>query len=226
MSPADQKMSHPAHPRVFELLPWYHNDALDAAQRAQVDSHLRECLICTREVRRLRQLTIALAGSANEHTSVQAFLRLSAEIEARQFSWRRRLKAVLAGMVAPIPVATCVAVVALCAFLVIQSQRNAETLVGGAEKQFQTLGRQEQLPSSLEQPLLRVVLKDVGLRQSWLARHDAQLIEGPSEIGVMTVKLTLGARSFETIIAQMRAESDTLFVEPLRNIGTRPDRRR
>ena len=71
-----------------------------------------------------------------------------------------------------------------------------------------------------------MVLKDVGLRQPWLARHDAQLIEGPSEIGVMTVKLTLGARSFETMIAQMRAESDTLFVEPLRNIGTRPDRRR
>ena len=63
-------------------------------------------------------------------------------------------------------------------------------------------------------------------RQRWLTSHEAELIDGPSDIGVMTVRLELGPRSIGTVIEHMRAEADTLFVEPLRSTGTRPDRRR
>ncbi len=229
MKPADNQTNHPAHQAVWELLSWYHNDALDAVQRAQVDGHLRECLICTYEVRRLRQLSMAVAAPANEHACAQAFMRLSAEIDARQGSWRGRLRALLAGLLMPAPLLAGLALGGLCIVLVLKQHHVDEIVTSVAEKQFQTLGRQERLPSQLDQPLLRVVLRDgvvAQQRQEWLTSHDAELIEGPSPIGVMTVRVVLGARNVDDVIKQMRAETDTLFVEPLRTTGTRPDRRR
>jgi len=229
MKAADRTATHPAHEAVWDMLPWYHNDGLDAAQRAQVDHHLRECLVCAREVRHLRQLHLAIAAPANEHACAQAFQRLSAEIDARQGSWRERLRALLVGLLMPAPVLAGVAVLALCALLAWHGQRANEAVTEEVEQQFQTLGRRDHLASRLDQPLLRVVLKDsadAAARQAWLSGHGAELVDGPSDIGVMTVRLKLGARSVNTVIEQMRAEADTLFVEPLRNTGTRPDRRR
>lgn len=229
MKPVDQSLNHPAHEVVRELLPWYHNDGLDTVQRARVDSHLRECLICTRELRQLRQLHVAMRAPANEQARAQAFQRLAADIDARQSSWRERLRMLLVGLLAPAPMLATVAVIALCGVMVWNGQRSTEPVSVNAEKQFQTLGRHDRLASRLDQPLLRVVLKDgvsADHRQQWLRSHAAELIDGPSDIGVMTVRLTLGPRSFATVIEHMRAEADTLFVEPLRSTGTRPDRRR
>lgn len=229
MNGAEQSSNHPAHAAVWELLPWYHNDVLEPAQRAQVDSHLRECLVCAREVRHLRQLNLAIRAPAHEHASAQAFARLSAEIDARERSWRERLRALLVGLLAPAPMLAAVAFIALAMLLVWNVQRSDETVFDSAEKQFQTLGRHDHLSSSLDQPLLRVVLKDgvtSAKRDGWLRAHQAELLEGPTAIGVMTVRLELGQRNINSVIEQMRAEADTLFVEPLRNTGTRPDRRR
>ena len=229
MNPADNETTHPAHKAVWEMLPWYHNDALDSAQRARVDGHMRECLICAHEVRRLRQLSMAIAAPANEHACAQAFTRLSAKINAEQGSWRGRLRAMLAGLLTPAPLLAGLAVAGLCAFLVFTQRHSNEVVSAVAEKQFMTLGRQERLPSLLAQPLLRVVLKDAlteSQRQDWLLRHDAEVIEGPTPIGVLTVRVILGGRNVDDVIKQMRAEADTLFVEPLRTTGKRPDRRR
>jgi hypothetical protein len=229
MNPAEQPANHPAHEAVWELLPWYHNDGLDGAQRALVDSHLRECLICAREVRHLRQLHMAVAAPANEQACAQAFQRLSAEIDARQRSWRERLRSFMLGFVAPAPIFAAVAMMALCGLWVWSVTGGDVVVTDSAEKQFQTLGRHDSRASPLDQPLLRVVLKDsvdVAARRAWLSSHDAELVDGPSDIGVMTVRVKLGARGVASVIEQMRAEADTLFVEPLRTTGTRPDRRR
>ena len=229
MKPAEQTANHPAHVAVWELLPWYHNEGLDTAQRALVDAHLRECLVCAREVRHLRQLDRAIAAPANEHACNQAFARLAAEIDARERSWRERLRALLASLLTPAPILAGVAVSAPSARAVASGQLGNSVVNDEVEKQFQTLGRHDHLASRLDQPLLRVVLKDsvrAAAREAWLSSHDAQLIDGPSAIGVMTVRINLGPRSVNAVIEQMRAEADTLFVEPLRTTGTRPDRRR
>lgn len=229
MKPADNDTTHPAHKAVWEMLPWYLNDALDGVQRTRADGHLRECLICAHEVRRLRQLSMAVAAPANEHACAQAFTRLSAQINAEQGSWRGRLRTMLAGLLTPAPLLAGLAVAGLCALLVVKQHQGSAVVSAVAEKQFQTLGRQERLPALLAQPLLRVVLKDAlseSQRQDWLLRHDAELIEGPSPIGVITVRVILGTRNADDVIKQMRAEADTLFVEPLRATGKRPDRRR
>ena len=137
MKPAEQASNHPAHETVWELLPWYHNDGLDTAQRALVDGHLRECLICRREVRQLRQLGMAIAAPANEQACAQAFQRLATEIDARRSSWRERLHELLVGLTAPASMLAAVAVIALCALLVWPGQRGDQAVSDGAEKQFQ-----------------------------------------------------------------------------------------
>ena len=229
MKPADNDTTHPAHEAVWELLPWYHNDALNGAQRMHVDGHLRECLICAHEVRRLRQLSKAIVAPAEEQACAQAFSRLSAQINAQQGSWHGRVRALLASLLTPAPLLAGLAVAGLCAFLVVKQYQGNEVVSTSAEKQFKTLGRQERFPALLAQPLLRVVLKDAlseSQRQDWLLRHNAEVIDGPSPIGVLTVRVILGGRNVADVIKHMRAETDTLFVEPLRSTGTRPDRRR
>ena len=229
MNAADENAQHPAHDAVWELLPWYHNDGLAPAQRARVDSHLRECLVCTRELKLLRQLDMALTTPAMENASAQGFQRLTAEIDARQNSWRQRLRHWLSVAMAPAPLLAAVAGVAFALLVVWNVERGSVAVSDTAEKQFQTLGRHDARTSLLSAPLLRVVLKDsvdAAARQAWLTSHDAELVDGPSDIGVMTVRVKLGARNVSHVIDAMRAETDTLFVEPLRNTGTRPDRRR
>lgn len=229
MKPADNDTTHPAHEAVWELLPWHHNDALNGAQRMQVDGHLRECLICAHEVRRLRQLSAAIVAPAKEQACAQAFSRLSAQINAQQGSWHGRVRALLASLLTPAPLLAGLAVAGLCAFLVVKQYQGNDVASASVEKQFKTLGRQERLPALLAQPLLRVVLKDAlseSQRQDWLLRHNAEVIDGPSPIGVLTVRVILGGRNVTDVIKHMRAETDTLFVEPLRSTGTRPDRRR
>lgn len=228
MSAADQDHTHPAHGAAWELLPWYEGEGLTEAQRALVRSHLRECLVCRREARRLRQLAAAMAAPAHDHASAQAFQRLSARIQSRETGWRARLRELFAGLAAPVPALAMVGV-AVVAVLVAVSQRPVLESAVPAPNRFQTLGRAERLESTLEAPLLRVVLREGvvrELREDWLARHQAELVEGPSPIGVMTVRLALGARHLDSVIAGMRAEADTLFVEPLSLAGRRPERLR
>ena len=229
MENAEQDLIQAAHARVWELLPWYHNGSLEAAERPALEAHIGACLTCTRELRRLRQLTIAVAAPANEHACTHAFLRLSAQIRAQQTSWRGRLLAALRMLSQPAPAIAGAAMVLICVVLIGNMTLMNDEQAPTAERPFQTLGRQQSAPSELRHPTLRVVLRDqldrVGLEQ-WLARHEAQLVDGPSAIGVLTVKVALERRTMDTVLAQMRADQDTLFVESIDVIGTRPDRQR
>ncbi|MEQ8660419.1 MAG: hypothetical protein RLW62_06345, partial [Gammaproteobacteria bacterium] len=111
----------------------------------------------------------------------------------------------------------------------------AVIVLGGAPtpappgQSFQTLGPHAGGAPALDRPRLRIVLRDgVGgdALAAWLARHAAELIDGPSAIGVMTVSVPLGTQPFEQLLGTIRADADTLFVEPVSQVGARPDRRR
>ena len=169
-----------------------------------------------------------MAAPGEDHASARAFRRLAARIESDQRGWRARLRGLFAGLFTPGPALAALGV-AVLAVLVTVSQRPQEDAPAVPQTKFQTLGRADRLDSTLEQPLLRVVLRDGvvrAARDAWLARHQAELVDGPSAIGVMTVRLALGSRRLEQVIASMREQPDTLFVEPLGLGGSRPDRRR
>jgi hypothetical protein len=127
------------------------------------------------------------------------------------------------------PAIAAVATAAVCAILLGNVALIEDQHAPTAQRSFQTLGRQESAPSELSHPTLRVVLRDelnAGGLEQWLARHDAQLVDGPSAIGVMTVKVALDRRTMDSVLTHMRADADTLFVESIDVVGNRPDRRR
>jgi anti-sigma factor RsiW len=66
------------HERAFELLPWFVNGRLDAAEREGVESHLRSCLPCRRELKEQQRLRTALREQPAVHISPQtSFERLT-----------------------------------------------------------------------------------------------------------------------------------------------------
>jgi hypothetical protein len=66
------------HERAFELLPWFVNDTLAAAEREAVELHVRTCITCRREVKDQQQLLAVLQKQPTVHLSEQnGFERLT-----------------------------------------------------------------------------------------------------------------------------------------------------
>lgn len=220
---------HPGHARAWPLLPWYVNDSLAEEEHALVRAHLGECLVCRREVQRLDHLAQAVTGALGEYGCSQAYSRLAAQIHDARQPWYAQAWRAVTRVLQPVPLAAGAAVLVCSAALV------ALIVLGGAPRStpdgqsFQTLGRQALAPASLDRPRLRIVLRDGVSGEAlsgWLQRHGAELVDGPSAIGVMTVAVALGPRPFARVVERMRADTDTVFVEPVSQVGVRPDRRR
>ncbi len=84
------------HRLAFELLPWFVNETLDHAERAQVEQHLQECAACRRELDWLRELSSVYPQSELAIDGELAFARLAPRLEPqnarrRQWSWFYRL---------------------------------------------------------------------------------------------------------------------------------------
>lgn len=224
-----------AHARAFELLPWYRNGSLDGNEGEFVRQHLGECLVCRRDLQRLELLGQALAAPASEQAGAQAYARLAARLAADAAApawWHpRRLFATWRRLYAPLPLTVGAVAGAVLAVTL-------NTLGGGAgqsaapavgEQRFQTLGVQPASGTELSHPLVRIVLDDAldpSGRSAWLTRHGAELVDGPSAIGVLTVRVELGRHSMAHMLDALRADPQTLFVEAIDVVGTRPDRRR
>lgn len=220
---------HPRHAQAAALLPWYVNGSLAADEYALVRVHLGECLVCRREAQRLGHLARAVTGTVGEYACSQAYARLATHIEGRARPWYRRGWRAVVGAFAPLPLAAGAAVLGCSAVVV------ALIVLGGTPppatpgQSFQTLGQHRGSVSTLDRPRLRVVLRDgvtSAARADWLARHDAELVDGPSAIGVMTVSVPLATMPFEDLVEAIRGDADTLFVEPVSAVGKRPDRQR
>lgn len=232
MRTLDHENMHPAHARVWELLPWYENRSLDAHEMREVEAHLGECLVCGRELRKLERLTAAVAVPAEDHACTEAFVRLSERINASNTTtsdWSTRLTAGLRSVFEPVPLIAGASLLVVSSVLVAVIVLNGETTLSEIEQPFQTLGQKESSAAPMSHPLFRVVLRnapgDAGL-DAWLVRHEADLVDGPSDIGVLTVKVATGRRSFDAVLGEIRADAETIFVEPVNIIGTRPDRLR
>jgi anti-sigma factor RsiW len=231
MKAPEQLTMPPAHMRAWELLPWYLNGSLDEVERENVRLHLGECLVCTRELRRLEQLDAAVAAPITDHACAQAFARLSRQIYTTDLlpSWPQRAFKVLREIFEPVPLIAGASLLVVCSVLVGTIVASGRGEVRQAEQPFQTLGRRQSLPSELSHPLVRIVLRDdVGTSglDAWLERHSAELVDGPSAIGVLTVRVAMGARTIDALLASLRADTQTLFIEPVDRVGTRPDRHR
>lgn len=65
------------HQEVFLLLPWYVNSSLRQSELKSVESHLKVCLICKREVTALQRLALSVQTTDTLNSAAQAsFSRL------------------------------------------------------------------------------------------------------------------------------------------------------
>ena len=232
MKIGNQAIMHPVHDRIWDMLPWYHNGSLKADEHREVEAHLGECLVCGREMRRLGRLAVAVEVPAADHACTQAYMRLSERIHAREVRtqiWTRKLLGGLRDIFEPVPLIAGAAVLVVSAALAAVIVVTGDAKLSIIEQPFQTLGHQEQISAPLSHLLFRIVLADgmkAADRNAWLVRYDAELIDGPSEIGVLTIKVAMRTPGFDTALERMRADAGTIFVEPVDVIGTRPDRHR
>lgn len=79
------------HMRCEPLLPWFVNGTLDARERAEVDDHLAGCERCRAEVRRLRDLSVAVRSMEIDPACDRAFARLSGSLDATPLGARPEL---------------------------------------------------------------------------------------------------------------------------------------
>lgn len=224
------RSAHPEHPGLFDSLPCYVNGSLAPDVHRRVQVHLGECLVCRRELRRLELLASALAVPAMEQAGAAAYTRLGARLaraERPGERWRGLLsRARGAGRWL---VSLGVAAALVLAALLAQRQDAVNLPRAAVDQRFQTLGRRADPVSALGAPLVRVVLDDAlgpTARAAWLAGHGAELVDGPSDIGVFTIKVDIARRTMADAVAGLRADPATLFVEPVDVVGARPDRRR
>lgn len=225
MKSAEHRVLHPAHTQAWSLLPWYVNGSLAEHERTVVRAHLGECLVCAREQRRLETLAAAVAGPVEEHACTQAYGRLAQRIgnvPGRAPARRPRV------LFEPLPLVAGALLLVCSSALVASIVLSRAPVVADSLQAFQTLGSQGTQGGGRVEPVLRVVLHDSSAEalQGWLDRHRAEVIDGPSAIGVLTVKIALAPRTFDSMLARIRADDTTLFVEPVSAVGMRPDRMR
>lgn len=219
------------HDQVWLLLPWYANGSLDKSESALVSAHLGECLLCHREFRRLAQLEQAVSVPIEHEAASRSFERFAgnlAQAPQREF-WLGAAFRRFIGLFEPIPLAAGAGVLVVSSAIVAAIVLNGDADAVSNNQSFETLGVQQKLVSPLELPQFRVVLQDGFDQQSltnWLSNNEAELIDGPSEIGVLTIGVRLGTRGFEQRLDEIRADAATLFVEPISYVGKRPDRQR
>ncbi|HEX2162476.1 MAG TPA: zf-HC2 domain-containing protein, partial [Thermoanaerobaculia bacterium] len=68
------------HQEVWELLPWYVNGTLAAAERQAVDEHLERCPLCQSEVTASRRLSQAVRLAVEMPPSDERVARLLARL--------------------------------------------------------------------------------------------------------------------------------------------------
>ena len=60
------------HQQILLLLPWYLNQSLEQDERQQVESHIRSCILCSRELVVLRKLAAAVKQSSDLDVAAEA----------------------------------------------------------------------------------------------------------------------------------------------------------
>lgn len=215
-----------SHLRAFELLPWYANGTLEAAERRSVEEHLAECDVCREELGRCQTFgaevrRAEVAAPAPHPKQLERLLEQVEEIEATPRAvtglanpWRRlsALVAVSPRGVRGLLAAQLAALFVLAAVLAWQARSTPAT--------FHTLSEAPAVaPAATAQ--LRVVFtpqtREEEMRKL-LFEIRGHIVAGPSPLGVYTIEVAAGdgADPVSVVLQHLRSSPAVSFAEPLR----------
>lgn len=195
------------HAAVFELLPWYVSGALQREEGAGVAEHLHACLVCRRELEFLENLRHTLRAPTSDRHCEDALRRLHARL-AQPTSVLRSPWLAVAILVLTVGLVSIVGVKAGMG----DDRPNAVELSGIAASHAlggHAPGARAQLVfyENVTERQLRALLVSVG----------AELVEGPTPLGVYTVALARGedARTIGRALSALRQSRRVVYAESL-----------
>lgn len=225
-----------SHADIALLLPWYVNQSLAFNESQQVETHLKSCLICRRELVNLRKLSSAVQGSTDLDVAAEASLAgLRAKMQSTQQS--RQVPAPWSGK-AKNRLGECGRVdndlfdnrrrfwtfsgnsgkgLGIAASLLLLTVLAAmKSLPLSATSEYYTLSSAKPDASPVGQ--LRVVFakhlaeKDI---DAVLSQIDAVRVDGPNSVGAYTVKLVAGKQNQAAALGVLRGRQDVILAEPI-----------
>ena len=190
------------HTRAFELLPWLVNGSLTGTERDAVESHVRACITCRRELKQQQRLHSAVRARRSADVSAEAGLdRLDRELDETARSsrlWRGRYASATPFAIAA---AAGLAVLAVLLWFTPLPQ------LGSAN--YSTLAT---APAS-DVALLDIVFAEgatAAEMQALLNDIDGEIVAGPSQLGRYSVRLAEGRATSANVTELL----DTLGADP------------
>jgi hypothetical protein len=173
-----------SHDSAFELLPWLANGTLAAAEREVVNTHVRTCIVCRRELRSLERLAVAIRREPAVDLSVHTqFEQLERELDGPAARWSP-----LHGPHGSLFRFATVAVmgVALLGLLLWLTPTRYD---GGGD--FATLASPPATDGGQVDIVFDPAATDTEIRQV-LAEIHGTIVAGPTNLGRYTVRVTTG----------------------------------
>jgi anti-sigma factor RsiW len=172
------------HTRAFELLPWLVNGSLTGTERDAVESHVRACITCRRELKQQQRLHSAVRARRSADVSAEAGLdRLDRELDETARSsrfWRGRYASATPFAVAAAAGLAVLAVLLWFTPLPQLGSANYSTLATAAASDV---------------ALIDIVFAEgatAAEMQALLNDIDGEIVAGPSQLGRYSVRLAEG----------------------------------
>jgi hypothetical protein len=226
------------YPCAAELIPWYVNGTLEAAEAARLGAHLKVCESCRREYEGQARLFEAMQTDAT--------LVFAAEPSFQKLMTRIGTHEDAGDMARGVPLLAPAARVAMTGQSARAPSRVARWLAAAAVLEGLGLGYgawawhaysatvqspyvtlTAPAPSYREGPRIRIVFRSglsIESLGAMLHKAGAHIIDGPTDANVYTLGFSgsdLTAAVIEQRAAALRASRDVLFAEPL-GAGTEP----
>lgn len=222
---------HTAHHDVWLLLPWYVNGTLEGPELNLVQQHLQICITCRKELAVQQRLAEAIRHSSVIGLSPQvAFSRLRERIVSGAQSpedqtrwWRRHQSRGLAvwARLSSVSVPRRPAAIAFSLLLMIGLALAAQPwLLSLFETpKYHTLAHPNSLPASGQHDIRVVFAKTADQQhiEQLLRVVRGEVVDGPSSIGVYTVRIGSDNGSspdIRAVLERLRHHPSVLLAEP------------
>ncbi len=199
---------HASHQEFSELLPFYANGTLDERERAQLDLHLRACLMCRAELAQEQRLLRAFRSSDSDSLLLDdGFARVMTRVRgagAQPTTARRRW-----GQRALRHVARRAAIVGVLAAVVL-GINHMQGHIGQVDQRFHTLSRDGGRVVGADVVYVAFDSKaSMGAINAALAAVHGDVVSGPNRDNVLTVRVPVA--DVAAAVARLQAHAEVRF---------------